>query len=93
MKCTIELGPAVMESEISLLMVDAQLSRDGVPLTLSSPTLTGTTVSYDATVSSFSETDVGNYTCSATITPRPSSTFLTGMGQLQSSPFEITIGK
>ena len=91
-KCTIELGPAVMESELSLLTVEAHLSKDGVPLTLSSPTLTGTTFTYDATVSSFSEIDVGNYTCSAIITPQPSSTFLTGMGQLQSSPFEITIG-
>ena len=91
--CTVELGPAVRESELSLLTVDAQLSKDGTPLTLDSSTVTGTTFIFGATVSSFCYSDIGNYTCAATVGPQPSSTFLTGMGQLESSPFEIIIGK
>ena len=81
-----------MESEVSLLLVDAELSRDGTPLNLTGPTIAGVTLSYGAAVSSFSDSDVGNYTCTATVTPQPFSTYLTGMGQLQSSPFEIIIG-
>ena len=82
-----------MESELSLLLVDAQLSKDGIPLILGNPTVTGTTFIFGATVSSFCDGDIGNYTCAATVRPRPSFIFLTGMGQLESSPFEITIGK
>ena len=92
MTCTVELGSAVMESELSLLMVDAQLFRDGTPLNLTSQSVTGTTHIYRVVVSSFNENNVGNYSCIATIGPQPS-TFLTGIGQLVSSPFEIIIGK
>ena len=91
--CTVELNSAILESELSLLMVDAQLSRDGTPLILTGPSVTGTTYIFTATVISFSESDVGNYICRATVSPHPSSQHLTGTGQLQSSPFEITIGK
>ena len=92
MTCTVELGSAVMESELSLLMVDAQLFRDETPLNLTSQSVTGTTHIYRVVVSSFSESNVGNYSCNATIGPQPS-TFLIGTGQLVSSPFEIIIGK
>ena len=93
LNCTVELDPSVMESELSLLIVEAQLSRNGIPLTmlsLSGPTVTGTTFTFGAEVSSFNENDVGNYTCLATVAPQASSTYLTGMGQLQSSPLEIS---
>ena len=93
MTCTVELGPAVMESELSLLMVSAQLSRDGTMLNLTGPTMTDTTFTFEAAVNSFNKSNVGNYTCTATIRPRPSSTFLTGIGQMESLPFEIIIGK
>ena len=80
-----------MEAELSLLMVSAQLFRDGTQLNLTGPTVTGTTHIYRAVVSSFSESSVGNYTCNTTVRPQPS-TFLIGMRQLVFSPFEITIG-
>ena len=88
--CAVELGSAVMESELSLLMVSAQLFRDGAMLTLTGPTVTGTTFAFDTIVSSFGEGDIGNYSCTATVRSQPSSTFLTGTGELQSSPFEIS---
>ena len=94
LNCTVELDPSVIwESELSLLIVEAQLSRNGTPLTmlsLSGPTVTGTTFTFGAEVSSFNESDVGNYTCLATVTPQASSTYLTGTRQLQSSPLEIS---
>ena len=78
--CIIELGPAVMESDLSSLMVDAELSRDGTPLTLSDPTVTGTRFTYSMRFESFGRTDSGNYTCIAEVTPQLSSTYLTGSG-------------
>ena len=89
--CVVELGPSVMESDLSLLMVDAQLSRDGTPLTLTSQTVTGTTFTYTRRFESFGRSDSGNYTCTATIRPQPSSTYLTGSGS-QSDTAKITIG-
>ena len=93
MTCTVELGSAVMESELSLLMVSAQLSRDGTPLNLTGPTVTGTTHIYRVAVSSFSESDIGNYSCNATVRSQSTSNFLIGIGQLMSQPYEIRIGK
>ena len=81
-----------MESELSLLMVSAQIFRDGIPLNITRQTMTDRSFSFGATVSSFSEGDTGNYTCTATVRQRASSPFLTGMGQLESTPIEIIIG-
>ena len=70
-----------MDSEIFLLMVDAQISRpDGTPLALTGPTVTGTTFIYTTQLNSFGRSDSGNYTCNATVRPQPSSTYLTGIG-------------
>ena len=76
LNCTVEMDPAVTNSDLSLLMVDAQLSRDGTPLALTGPTVTGTTFTYTRVVNSFGRSDSGNYTCTATVRPQPSSTFL-----------------
>ena len=89
--CTVGLNSAILESELSLLMVMAQLFRDGTPLTLTGQTVSGTTFTFNTTVNSFSESDSGSYTCTATVTS-PSSQFITGMGQRESDPLEITIG-
>ena len=82
----------MLESESSLLMVSAQLSRDGTMLNLTGPTVTDGSFNFGATVSSFSESDIGNYICTATVRLRVSSPFLTGIGQLESNPIEIMIG-
>ena len=44
--CTLELNSAIVASEIFLLMVDTQLSRDGTPMTLTGPTIRDTTFTY-----------------------------------------------
>ena len=75
--CTVELNSAIDESDLSLLMMDVQLSRDGTPLTLTGLTVTGTTFTYTTQLNSFGRSDSGNYTCTATVKPQPTSTYLT----------------
>ena len=79
--CIVELGPIVKESELSLLVVDAQMSRDGNMLILSDHSNSSTTFTYTTIVKSFGRTDAGNYTCVATIRPRSSSVYLNGTGE------------
>ena len=76
--CTLELNSAIVASEILLLMVSAQLSRDGTPLTLIGSTASGTTFTYTTQLNSFERSDSGNYTCTATIGPEPVLIYLTG---------------
>ena len=90
--CTVELGPAVMESELSLLMVSAQLSRDGPPLNLTSQSVTGTTFIYTWQFESFGRRDSGNYTCTVTVRSRPTATYLTG-SRLLSDTVKIIVRK
>ena len=91
--CAVKMGQGVVDSDLSLLMVDAQLSRDGTPLTLSGPTVTGTTFTYTTQLDSFGRNDSGNYTCSATVTRvQQTSTYLTGSGQA-TTVVEIVVGK
>ena len=90
--CIVELNPAIVASDLPLLMVDAQLSRDGIPLALTGPTVTGTTITYTTQLVSFGRSDSGNYTCTATVRPRPSSTYLTGSETLLSDIVSIKAG-
>ena len=83
----------VLDTELRLLMVVAQLTwPNGTTLDLSSPNTSGITYNFTTRVNSFGDSNVGNYTCTATVTPGPTATFLTGMGQLESDPVEIMIG-
>ena len=91
MNCTIELDTIILESDLSLLNVSAEISRNGTILTQTSQSVDGTTFNIGATVNFFSQSDIGNYVCTATVMPLSSS--LTGMGQRESEPFEIIIGK
>ena len=90
--CTVELSPAVVESDLSLLMVDAQLSRDGTPLTLTGPTVAGTIFTYTIQLDSFGRNDSGNYTCIATVRPHPHSTYIAPSNTL-SHTVRVTTGK
>ena len=72
-------------------MVDAQLSRDGTTLALTGPTVAGTTFTYTIQLDSFGRNDSGNYTCTATVRPQPTSTYLTGSGVL-SNVTRVTTG-
>ena len=90
--CSVQMNQNVLVSDLSLLVVNAQLiSPDGIILNLSSPIIVGTTFTYTAQVNSFDDNDVGIYTCTATLTSQSTSTFLVGIDQLQSKPFEIKI--
>ena len=92
--CTLVFNSAIVESDLSLLIVDIQLSRDGTQL--SNPTMspvTGTSISYTARLNSFARSDSGNYTCTATIRPQPASTYLTGNETLESNKIQITTGE
>ena len=77
--CTVALNPAILGSEIFLLAVDVQLSRDGTPLTLTGPIVTGTTFTYTAQLDSFETSDFGSYTCIATIRPQATSGYVLGV--------------
>ena len=77
-----ELNSAILGSEIFLLTVDAQLSKDGTPLTLTGPTVTGTTFTYTTQLDPFERNDYGNYTCIATIRPQQTSSYLLGVDVL-----------
>ena len=92
------MNQSLLPSELSLLMVTAQLIRpDGSVFNLSTSSLdtSGTTYNFTTEVSSFGDDDVGSYTCTATVGLRPSSpslgVFLTGIGQLVSNPITIMI--
>ena len=77
------MNSSVMDSEVSLLMVDAQLIKpNGKILYLTHPATSGTTFTYNTRVKFFGDNDVGNYICRATVTQGPFSTYLTGIGEL-----------
>ena len=90
--CSIKLHSAILGSEIFLLVVDAQLSRDGTPLALTGPVVTGTTFTYTTQLNSFGKSDYGSYNCTATVRPQPSSTYLIGVDILSDS-LTITASK
>ena len=94
LNCSVQMNQHVSPFELSLLVMNASLTRpDGAILGLSNPIIVGTNFTYTAQVISFGGNDTGNYTCTAAVRPQPSAIYLTGMGQLESSPLEIIIGK
>ena len=95
LNCTVELGPLVMESELSLLTVDTQLSRDGTPMmTPTEPRMTGTTFTYTRRFESFGRMESGNYTCTAIVRLRqPTVQHLIPSNISQSDIVKITTGR
>ena len=89
--CTLVLNLAVMGSENALLVVEAQLSRNGMSLALPSLSVTGTTFTYTTQLSSFGRSDSGNYTCTANIRPQSNAVYLTG-NEIISSHINIRAG-
>ena len=79
------------ESDLSLITVEAQIFRDGNELTQTNSQTNGLSYTFGVMVSSFSESDNGNYSCSATVQPS-SSPNLSGMGQGESDPIQIVVG-
>jgi hypothetical protein len=73
-----------------LLVVE--LSRDGTPLTLTGPTIGGTTFTYTTQLNSFGRSDSGVYTCRATVSAPPSNSFVSG-GSSLSEALRVTTGE
>ena len=75
--CTVELGPGLVDSDLSLIAVDAQLCRDGAPLSLSGPTVvTDTTLTYSTQLDLSVRNNSESYTCMATVRPRDESAYI-----------------
>ena len=92
--CSVQMNQTMLASELSLLMVNASLIKpDGSSLDLSPPMISQTMLTYIFTtrLNAFGDTDVGKYTCNATIKPQPPSLFLTGMSQWVSDTTELVI--
>ena len=84
-----ELNSAIVESDLSLLMVSAQLIHpNGTMLSLSN-TIRGTIFTYATQLNSFRSSDFGSYICVATIRALSSSTYLSGSGS-GTSAIQIT---
>lgn len=75
LSCIVELPPAV-KSELSLLMVDTELSRGETQLPLTDPILTCGSLNYTAQLNSFRRNNSGTYICTATVRPGPNLTQL-----------------
>lgn len=93
LNCTVELGPELIVSELSLLVVDVQLSKDGITGNLldSLIRMSGSTIVYSTLVKSFGRHDSGNYSCVATVRPQPFSVYLHGTGEM-SNHILVTTG-
>ena len=91
--CAVELNnSAILESELSLVIVEAELSTPNkATLSISNPMVSGTTFIYSTQLNSFERSDSGNYVCTATVRPLPTWTYLTGVGML-SNTIRITVG-
>ena len=85
------MGQGVLPSDLSLLIVDTQLSRDGTTLDLTGPVESGTAFTYTIQLDSFARNDSGNYICTATVRPQQPSTYLTGIGVQSSAIIIINI--
>ena len=97
--CTvsIDLSSSVTDSDLSLLMVDVRLFRDGTQLLNQASTssiITGTTFIYSIArrFDSFGRMDSGNYTCTAEVEPQSNIPYLTASEMSQSTTVKITTG-
>ena len=87
--CTVELG-ALVESDLQLFNLEITLSRDET--TSDSTTLNSTTLNYTHKIATFDRTDSGNYSCTATARPHPSSVYINTSGT-SSHVIRVTTGK
>ena len=87
--CTVDLHPAIDVP----VTVNIQLSDPaGSLLTATAPSVSGSTYSSMATISSFRRNDSGVYTCSAAVSPSPSNSFLSDSSS-RSETLRVTVGE
>ena len=65
--CSVQLNQAVTVIYLSSLIVDIQLSRNGIPLMIIGSIRAGTTFTFTTQLNSFGRNHSGNYTCTATV--------------------------
>ena len=75
---TIEFDPIVVGTNLSLLMVDAQLSRDGTMMTLTGPNTPGARFIFSSQITSFEMCNVGDYICTATVSLSSAQIYISG---------------
>ena len=82
--CTVELSPAV---DVPVTVNTVWTGPNGFMTTSTAQPVTGSTTTYTSTamVSSFGRDQSGDYTCTTTVTPNPTSTYLTGSGVLSNT--------
>ena len=87
--CTADLDPAIDV----LVTVNIQLRAPlGSPSITTTPSVSGSTYSSMATISSFGRNQSGVYTCSATVTPSLPNSFISD-STLQSGTLRVTTGE
>ena len=88
--CMADFNPVI---SIPGVTVNIQLSDPaGSPLTATTPSVSGSTYSIMATISSFGGNQSGVYTCTATVSPSPPNLFLSGGGS-QPATLRVTTGE
>lgn len=87
--CTMEMGALqLVESDWRLFDLEVSLSRDDSEITF----INSTTLPYTHWIVSFNRSDSGNYSCTATARPQPSSVFINGSDAV-SDVLKVTTGK
>ena len=91
--CRVELSPLLVENDLSVILLDAWLSRDGTRQNLTdSPTMARTTFTYNIQLDSFKWRDSGNYTCTATVRS-PYKAHFTDSGSVMSNVTKVSTGE
>ena len=88
--CMADFDPVI---NVAGVTVNVQLSAPaGSPSITTTPSVSGSTYSSMATISSFGRTDSGVYTCTVTVSPSPSNLFLSGSSS-RSETLRVTTGE
>ena len=87
--CMADLDPEIDIAVIANIQLRAPA---GSPPITATPSVSGSTYSRTATISSFGRDESGVYTCSATVTPSPPNSFISD-STLQSVTLRVTTGE
>ena len=91
--CIVEMD-ALVELDLQLFNLEVTLSRDEYTVVnLSEAAIYGTTSTYTHQIVSFNRNNSGNYSCTATARPHPSSVFINGSDVSRSGVLRVTTGK
>ena len=87
--CTVDLDPEIdVPVTVNIVLRDPA----GSPLATTTPSVSGSSYTTAATISSFGRSDSGVYTCMAAVSPSPSNPFLSNSSS-RSETFRVTTGE